>query len=327
MNTSTQQTKKIIVAAMKIASKFGTPESLNQNVETIMNVIDQAADQNAKIVVMPETAITGYASQDLSTIWQVAGYPDCQGFKGLDPTLYALEVNAEELPKELHLFAHQATRRGIYIVATFLEKEYQQNEYLRKKYGDYVFYSSSVLFKPNEGMVGHYRKNDLWMAVDKASMTAGNKLVTYDTEYGRISIAVCFDVMALLPLIKKHNVWAHFHSFAWVDEKNGQPVTFNKLHTTNKKIRKTKADGQWTGNWFRAGLPGKLFDNAGGFYFVAANWSVDKQQDWTGFGYESIYTPEGIILSQDSSPLGNGFTLAELDHPEEIIPPPYPLYE
>lgn len=329
MKTSKQLTEKTVVAAMKIASQFGTPESLDQNVETIKTVIDKAAAQNAKIVVMPETAITGYASQDLSTIWQVPGYPDCQGFKGLDPAPYALEVDVptKPLPSHLQAFADQATDRGIYIVATFLEKEYQQNEYLRKKYGDYVFYSSSALFKPKEGMVGHYRKNDLWMAVDKASMTAGNKLVTYDTEYGRISIAVCFDVMALLPLIKKHNVWAHFHSFAWVDEKDGQPVTFKRLHTTNKKTQKAKMGDQWTGNWLRAGLPGKLFDNAGGFYFVAANWSVDNQQNWTGFGYESIYTPEGIILSQDSSPLGNGFTLAELDPPEEIIPPPYPLYE
>ena len=327
MKTSTQLTEKTVVAAMKIASQFGTPESLEQNVNTITKVIDAAADQNAKIVVMPETAITGYASQDLSTIWQVPGYPDCQGFKGLDPTPYALEITTKGLPKELQAFADQARARGIYIVATFLEKEKQPNESLIEKYGKYVFYSSSALFSPKEGMVGHYRKNDLWMAVDKASMTAGNTLVTYDTEYGRISIAVCFDVMALLPLIKKHNVWAHFHSFAWVDEKDGQPVTFKKLHTTKTKTRKATVGDQWTGNWFQAGLPGKLFDNAGGFYFVAANWSVDEQQNWTGFGYESIYTPEGIILSQDSSSPGNGFTLAELDPPEEIVPPPYPLYE
>lgn len=329
MNTLTQPTEKTIVAALKIASQFGTKGSLEQNVCTIKKVIDKAADQNAKIVVMPETAITGYASQDLSKIWQVLGYPDCQGFEGVDPTDYALEVDvpAKPLPSHLQEFADQATNRGIYIVATFLEKEYQQDHHLRRKYGDYLFYSSSALFKPKEGMVGHYRKNDLWMTVDKASMTAGNKLVTYDTEYGRISIAVCFDVMALLPLIKKHNVWAHFHSFAWVDEKDGQQFTNKKLHTVNKKTEKAKADDQWTGNWFRAGLPGKLYDNVGGFYFVAANWSVDNHQNWTGFGYESIYTPEGIILSQDSSPFGNGFTTAELDPPKEIIPPPYPLYE
>lgn len=313
--------KKTAVAALKIASEFGTAGSLDRNVQTIKKVIDQAADRSAKIVVMPETAITGYASQDLSTIWHVPGYPLNKLFKGLDPTPFALEIkDPDNLPEHLKAFQDQSSELGIYIVATFLEKEYQANEVLRKTYGDYVFYSSSALFKPNEGMVAHYRKVNPWMAVDNAFMTAGSELKYYDTEYGRISFCVCFDVMAILPLVKKHNVWAHFHSFAWVNGKDGSPVNIAK---------KSGADEAevWDGNWFRAGLPGKLFDNAGGFYFVAANWSIDEAQNWTGFGYESIYNPEGIVLAQDTTPFGNGFVIYYLDPPAENPPPPYPLYE
>ena len=304
--------EKTVVAAMKVASKFATPDSIEENVETIKNVIDKAADKNAKIIVMPETAITGYASQDLSTIWQVPGYPESKGLKGQNPTEFALEVDypAKPLPWQLSVFEKQSTERQIYIVATFLEKQYQENEVLRRKYGDYVFYSSSTIFEPNKGMVGHYRKMNPWMDVDKSFMTAGRNLVIYDTPYGRISIAVCFDIMACLPLIKKQNVWAHFHSFAWVDQ--FPPVD--------------KSDGQWNGNWFRAGLPGMIWENAGGFNFVAANWSVDKPEDWTGYGYESIYSPQGIILNQDNDLTGSGFVLAELDPPAENPPPPFPLY-
>jgi len=305
------------VAALKVASQFATKSAIAQNVETIRGLIDRAADAGAKIVVMPETAINGYASQDLSTTWYVEGYPEDKGFRKQDPTPFAFEiVNLARLPEPLDAFAQQATKRGIYIVATFLEKAKQTSEILKKKYGPYVFYSSSVLLKPGEGAVGHYRKMNPWLTVDKAFMTAGDRIVTYDTEYGRISFCVCFDVMAVLPLIKKHNVWAHFHSFAWVDEKAGHPLSARP------------AEGEeWDGNWFRAGLPGKLFDNAGGFYFVASNWSVDNKENWTGHGFESIYSPEGIVLAQDTETIGNGFVLADLDPPEYNPPPPFPLYE
>jgi hypothetical protein len=69
-----------------------------------------------------------------------------------------------------------------------------------------------------------------------------------------------------------------------------------------------------------------IFENAGGFNFVAANWSVDKPENWTGYGYESIYSPQGIILNQDNDLTGSGFVLAELDPPAENPPPPFPLY-
>ncbi len=315
---------KVKVAALKVASRFGTREATQHNVKTILELIRNAAEAGAKIVVMPETAINGYASQDLSTTWYVKGYPrdktpDGKYFGQKDPTHLAFEVgDSGPLHKDLAPFAEQSTKLGVYIVATFLEKAKQTNEKLKKHYGPYVFYSSSILFKPGEGKVGHYRKMNPWLAVDKAFMTAGDRIVTYDSEYGRISFCVCFDVMALLPLIKKHNVWAHFHSFAWVDEKDGRPLS---------AVRHNEEQEEWDGNWFRAGLPGKLFMNAGGFYFVAANWSTEKIENWTGHGYESIYSPEGIILAQDTETTGNGFVIAELDPPEYNPPPPFPLYE
>ena len=313
------KTQKVKVAALKIASQFGTPDATANNVKTISSVIDQAASEGAKFAVMPETAINGYASQDLTTTWYVENYPVDEGFKKLDPTDYALEIDdAGPLPAPLKAFETQSTNRDIYIVATFLEKSKQTNEKLKKEYGPYVFYSSSILLKPGAGMVGHYRKMNPWLTMDKAFMTAGDRIVTYDTEFGRISFCVCFDVRALLPLIKKHNVWAHFHSFAWVDEKDGRPLS------TRQNV---KTDEEWNGNWFRAGLPGKLFDNAGGFYFVAANWSTDNRENWTGHGFESIYSPEGIPIAQDMETTGNGYVIAELSPPKYNPPPPFPLYE
>lgn len=323
MNRAKVSNQKTRVAALKIASQFGTQDSINRNVKTISVIVNQAADDGAKIVVMPETAITGYASQDMSTIWQVPSYPKSQDFKGLDPTPYTIEIDRKPdspLPGPLNAFKKLAEERGIYIIATFLEKECQQT-----KYGDFVFYSSSMLFSPTNGMVGHYRKMNPWMPVDQHFMTAGNSLVTYDTEYGRISFCVCFDIRACLPLIKKHNVWAHFHSFAWVDAVKGKPTLTKQVKEsiTQKGI----LGEEWSGNWFKAGLPGMIFENGGGFYVVAANWSVDEPQDWTGFGYESIYSPEGIILCQDDTPLGNGYVTWDLNPPAENPPPPFPLYE
>jgi len=48
---------------------------------------------------------------------------------------------------------------------------------------------------------------------------AGEELVTYDTEFGKVGLAICYDINTILPRYKPLNLWALLYSIAWVDVK------------------------------------------------------------------------------------------------------------
>src|SRR5215216_212654 len=76
------QPKTVRVAAVQCSSDLG---KVAANTTKLTALIKEAAAKGAKIVVLPEAAITGYLSQDLKTNWAVSGRPLESEFKGLDP--------------------------------------------------------------------------------------------------------------------------------------------------------------------------------------------------------------------------------------------------
>src|SRR5690242_19344452 len=70
------------VAAIQCSSDLGAVEA---NRDKLTDLVREAADNGAKIVVLPEAAITGYVSQDLKTNWHVHGRPLEAIFTGRDP--------------------------------------------------------------------------------------------------------------------------------------------------------------------------------------------------------------------------------------------------
>src|SRR5262245_5260390 len=60
------------VAAIQCSSDLGAIEA---NREKLTKLIEEAAGNGAKIIVLPEAAVTGYLSQDLLTNWQLPGRP------------------------------------------------------------------------------------------------------------------------------------------------------------------------------------------------------------------------------------------------------------
>src|SRR5262245_7464285 len=77
------------VAAIQCSSDLGAVE---ENRAKLTNLVRKAAANGAKIVVLPETAITGYLSQDLRTNWHLRGRPLEPAFRGRDPSLAAETV-------------------------------------------------------------------------------------------------------------------------------------------------------------------------------------------------------------------------------------------
>src|SRR3954470_3285617 len=82
--------KTVKVAAVQCSSDIG---DVAGNTKKLTALTKEAAKAGAKIVVLPETAITGYLSQDLKTNWHVKGMPIEDRFKGKDP-----KDSAEEVP-------------------------------------------------------------------------------------------------------------------------------------------------------------------------------------------------------------------------------------
>ncbi len=47
-------------------------------------------------------------------------------------------------------------------------------------------------------------------------------------------------------------------------------------------------------------------------YVVGANWSVDAPQKWYGYGFSTIYSPDGAILNTAHSRYGTTIVYADL---------------
>ena len=74
--------KTVKVAAVQCSSELGDVEG---NRKKLTALVEEAAAHGAKIVVLPEAAITGYLSQDLKTNWHVPGRPIERAFVGQGP--------------------------------------------------------------------------------------------------------------------------------------------------------------------------------------------------------------------------------------------------
>src|SRR5205085_6910762 len=88
-NTQSSPARTVRVAAIQCSSDLGAVE---ENRKKLTALIREAAANGAKIIVLPETAITGYLSQDLKTNWRLPGRPLESAFTGCDPAAAAETV-------------------------------------------------------------------------------------------------------------------------------------------------------------------------------------------------------------------------------------------
>src|ERR1051326_3422360 len=81
--------KSVKVASVQCSSDLG---NVAGNTKKLTALVKEAAGHGAKIVVLPETSITGYLSQDLKTNWHIDGWPIEKNFQSLDPAKHAETV-------------------------------------------------------------------------------------------------------------------------------------------------------------------------------------------------------------------------------------------
>ncbi len=262
------------VAAIQCSSVMGEPR---RNRAKLLGLVEEAAESGAKIVVLPEASITGYLSQDLKLNWQLEGWPIEPVFTGRSPS-----DSAETVPgPSTDAFSEAAKRLGIYVTVPFVEVVRGSNHEPDK------YFNTVCLAAPNGEIVSHYRKLAPWPYPEKSWATPGDLGVqTYDTEYGRVGLAICFDIHTILEKYKPKNIWALLYPIAWVADTH-------------------------PADWFWHLLPNRI--KGFNHYVIGANWSVDDPQPWFGYGFSTIYAPDGEILATSHKLYGTDILYADLD--------------
>lgn len=132
--------------------------SPRENLEEFARLIADAAAQGADIVCLPE-ALT------------------------LPNTGKSYVEASEPLPgPTTEFFSGVARKHGVYIVAGILERE------------GMVVYNSAILLGRDGKLVGTYRKVSLPREEIDGGVTPGSSFPTFDTDFGRIGLMICWDV-------------------------------------------------------------------------------------------------------------------------------------
>jgi predicted amidohydrolase len=147
----------------KVAAVEFNPElfEFDRNLERACAVINEAAAQGARLVVLPEAALSGYIYRDLE---QFLPYMDTVPGKGTEAVAAVCE------------------RHGCYVAIGIAEIDAATR----------LTYNSGALVGPN-GYIGKYRKNGLNPS-DIKWFTPGNTgYPVFDTELGNITMIICYD--------------------------------------------------------------------------------------------------------------------------------------
>jgi predicted amidohydrolase len=271
------------VAAVQCSSDLGAVEANRKKLTTLC---EEAAANGAKIIVLPEAAVTGYLSQDLHTNWRLKGRPIERAYEGKDPLPFAETVPG---PSTDH-FAALAKRLGVYVTVPLVEVDRapvpESADAPPKDAQSPRLFNTVCLVSPEGKLVAHYRKLTPWPYPEKSWATPGDRGVqVYDTEYGRVGLAICFDIHTILPKYQPHHIWALLYPIAWVD-------------------------GAHPAEWFWHTLPQRVAPF--GHYVIGANWSVDRRQPWTGYGFSTIIGPGGEVVASAKSLHGSEIVYATI---------------
>lgn len=259
------------VASIQYAPVFGKPQ---ENRTALIELVRKAALGGAKIIVMPETAVPGYLSANHRVNWQVEGRPLDPAYSGRSPA----EV-AETVPGESSVaFGVVARELKVYVAMTLIEKSGE---------GDEVrYFNTMCLLSPSGELVGHYRKLHPYPPTEKSWATPGDRGVqVVETEYGKVAMAICYDIHFVLDEYDKHEPWALLFSSSWVSE-------------------------EFPADWFWQAMPEKAVKHH--LNVIGANWSSEKPQSWRGYGFSEIIRSDGEVLACTHRLLGSDIVYADL---------------
>ncbi|WP_020657895.1 nitrilase family protein [Amycolatopsis benzoatilytica] len=177
-------TSAIVAAAVQCDPQVGM-ENKDKNLARTLELVTEAADRGANLVVLPELVNTGY-----SFATREEAYAHAEDLSG--PTVQAWTALARD--------------RGLHLVGGIAEVD-----------GVRLF-DTSVLIGP-DGLIGHYRKTHLWNH-EKLIFTPGDRgFPVFDTRIGRIGLLICWDIwfpeVARLLAVQGADVVCSTNNWVW----------------------------------------------------------------------------------------------------------------
>lgn len=133
----------------------------NKNIESLLEVVIEAASQDAKLIVTPEMVTTGYYYKDRTSI-----APFVDTIPGMTTSRF------EEVTKKFNT----------YVVFGMPEVDVETG----------IYYNAAALIGPN-GYIGKYRKIHLWESEAHWSAMGDLGVSVFETELGKIAINICMD--------------------------------------------------------------------------------------------------------------------------------------
>ncbi len=203
------------VAAIQFYSIFGKPDLNRKRLEVFVR---RAAKADARIVVLPEACIPGYANMEDELFWSRPPL----GENHRDVRSVAEPADG----KSFRFFAKLARELKLYLTVPIIEQDGEK------------LYNTVLLLDPRGQVCLRYRKQHLWDPGDTAWASAGNLgTPVIDTPYGRIAVMICYDMHVVLPGLKGRHVDFVLHSAAFYGQ------NFETYLRSVKFMRKLRASG------------------------------------------------------------------------------------
>ncbi len=178
--------ERYTAAALQFEPRLGAKR---ENLARLCVLTDEAAGAGARVIVMPEMAVTGYCWRDRAEV-----APLVETVPG--PTT--------------DLFVEIAQRHGCYIVVGLAERDPMTD----------LYYNTAALVGP-DGLVCVYRKSHAFIAEPRWAAESVNTPPVVATPYGRLGLFICMDADYMEParLLGVAGCDVALFPTCWLDEK------------------------------------------------------------------------------------------------------------
>ena len=191
--TVEKQRKTVKTAALQYYSRMGDKE---YNWKLFKKLAGEASKNGAKVVVLPEAAVTGYMDPGKDITWTTAKTTEYE----LSIQGNAETVNGNFIKKYIAL----ADELNVYLTIPFVEEDSGK------------YYNSVILSSPEGKVLIHHRKKSLWTHGDSGWCEEGDlKPEVVKTEYGRFGLMICYDVHSMPEKLSELKADIVLYSVGW----------------------------------------------------------------------------------------------------------------
>lgn len=231
---------------------------VNANLEKISHFVDLAGAQGANFVVFPELGTTGY-------------------FVG-----ERLQELAEPVPgPTTERLGEMAKRNNLYLLGGMIEK------------GDGgALYNALVMLSPKGELVAGYRKCHMF-SVEKQFFTPGDDGVVVDTEFGRVGLTICYDLV--------------FPEYVRSLVLQGAKLILNG---TDWITDDWQTGMGWSGEVASRMAATRALEN--GIHLAMAN-RTGVEEGWRSLGHSCICAPSGALLARIQEGEGMATAVVQLE--------------